>query len=306
MTDQKTSGGDLKLATAFLSHLPAVARQKVSSVDGLEQSLLRSLAEARAVWPEVELNDEMFLSYLAQHFPEDCDDVDSDLETLRVTDLYLACACLEGNTEALKAFDAICTSETKGALYRMDRSGALAQDVCQVLSRKLLLGDREKPPKLAQYRGKGKLGKWIRVAAVRTALNMTEGGRRERRMGDQTLEALASPDDHELAFLKTEYRKEFKSAFHEALATLSSRERNLLRHQVLDRLSIDELGELYKVHRSTAARWLERIRSKLQAETRRALMDKLKLGPTEFESIVRLVISQFDASLHRVLTDDDS
>ena len=76
MTDQKTSGGDLKLATAFLSHLPAVARQKVSSVDGVEQSLLRSLAQARAVWPEVELDDGMFLSYLAQHFPEDCDDVE--------------------------------------------------------------------------------------------------------------------------------------------------------------------------------------------------------------------------------------
>ena len=40
-------------------------------------------------------------------------------------------------------------------------------------------------------------------------------------------------------------RTQFKGAFAEAMATLTTRERNILRHQVLDGLTLDQIGAIY-------------------------------------------------------------
>ncbi len=82
----------------------------------------------------------------------------------------------------------------------------------------------------------------------------------------------------ELSLIKVHYRSEFKAAFEAALATLSSRERNVLRLHILDGLNIEQIGTLYKAHRATVARWIAASRKKIDEGTRRALADKLKLG----------------------------
>jgi RNA polymerase sigma-70 factor (ECF subfamily) len=70
---------------------------------------------------------------------------------------------------------------------------------------------------------------------------------------------------------------------------------------VVDGLSIDALGEIYGVHRATAARWIAKIREDLLARTREAFSARAKVGRAEFESLLRLARSQLDVSLRRVL-----
>ncbi len=107
--------------------------------------------------------------------------------------------------------------------------------------------------------------------------------------------------DPEIAYLKEHYRDEFRAAFVFALGTLSERERNVLRQHHIDGLTIDQLGTLYQVHRATAARWVAAARMTLLDQTRGRLVAKLGVAADEVDSIIRLVRSQLDISIHQLL-----
>src|SRR5439155_27001611 len=97
--------------------------------------------------------------------------------------------------------------------------------------------------------------------------------------GDAELDRLVGADpDPETALLRARYASAANEALREAFASLDARERNLLRQHFVDRLSIDDLGPLYGVHRATVARWLERAREALEARTRKLLMERLDVG----------------------------
>jgi RNA polymerase sigma-70 factor (ECF subfamily) len=93
------------------------------------------------------------------------------------------------------------------------------------------------------------------------------------------------------------YRRPFETAFRDAIQTLPDRERTLLRQHFLDGVSIHELSTLYRVHRATIGRWLERARDAVLESTRAHLMDRLDVPSAEIESILRLVLSKLEISL---------
>src|SRR5206468_1798121 len=84
-----------------------------------------------------------------------------------------------------------------------------------------------------------------------------------------------------------------------ATTPAAPRDRTLLRYQLIDRLTIDEIGTIFKVHRATAARWLSKIRDDLVDRTRSMMADSLGVDTEEAASIVRLVQSQLDVSVVR-------
>jgi RNA polymerase sigma-70 factor (ECF subfamily) len=141
------------------------------------------------------------------------------------------------------------------------------------------------------------------VTAVREAIDLLRKLKREQPLDDSALVELTSPDeDQELHYLKRLYREEFKAAFQQALAALSARERTILRYNLLDNLNIDQIGAIYNVHRATVARWIAKARETLLSETREILMQKLRVNEGEFESIMRLIQSHFDVSIHHFLS----
>ena len=111
-------------------------------------------------------------------------------------------------------------------------------------------------------------------------------------------------DDLELDYLKRTYRNEFKVAFEQALQLLSTRDRNLLGHHYVDRLSIDEIGTIYSIHRATAARRLARARQALLKHTRKTLMQQIKVDRAEFDSIIRLIESQLPVTFSDITPED--
>jgi RNA polymerase sigma-70 factor (ECF subfamily) len=105
-----------------------------------------------------------------------------------------------------------------------------------------------------------------------------------------------------MTLLRQNSREQFRAAFGEAVASLTARERTLLRQHYVDRLGPGELGPLYGVHRTTALRWLEDASATLVRATRRLLSSRLRASPDDVDSLMRALGSQLDLSLRRVLS----
>jgi RNA polymerase sigma-70 factor (ECF subfamily) len=202
----------------------------------------------------------------------------------------------------VRALHAQYFPKVRGALHRTGLDDAPAADLEQSLLERLLVGDGEGEPKLAGYAGRGDLQGWLCIAAVREARYQLRRGGRVDALDDDRLSERAAPlEDQELHHLKQAYQAEFRAAFCEALAASGERERNLLRYQLLEGLTIDQIGAIYRVHRATAARWLAQARAQVFEQTRAGLMARLRISGPESESIIRLVRSQLDVSVHALL-----
>jgi RNA polymerase sigma-70 factor (ECF subfamily) len=218
-------------------------------------------------------------------------------------DLFLACACVEGVPQALRAFDAAFLQEVDVYLRTLHPPPWIVAETRQLLREKLFVGLPGKPPKIRQYRGRGALRGWVRVTAVRAALNLQEADRAAP--GPDEAEALArvvAPDaDPELALLRERYKDDFLAALREAMAGLSRRDRGLLRFVFVERLTPARIGEMYGVHRTTAMRWIEAAQGEILAQTRARMMERLRLSPSECDHLFVLVKSRMDITLSALL-----
>lgn len=287
------------LSALFVPQLPPALRSGIASTEGLEERLQTLLASAAAAWPEIALTPPEFLSFLAQKLP--ADGSGAPLDTLQSEELYLVCGCLRGDGRALAAFEQSYLSQLDRALASM-QLGARLQDVKQRVRQLLFVARPGASPKLASYSGRGRLGAWLRVVAVREAIDLIDRERGEVGCSPESAAALpVADDDPELGYMKRTYRAAFKEALEQALRSLPARAQNLLRQQIIDGLTVTELGALYQVHHATAARWLIDARKELARRTRRELKTRLRLTASECESILRLAASHLDVSISRLL-----
>ncbi len=261
----------------------------------------RFVAAAREAEPDLALDVATFTA----HVTTLARDPAVDLDAASAADVALAWAASRGDPHAIATIERRHMPAARTAVARIlgdDR----AEDSMQQLRARLFVGD-DAPPRITEYRGRGSLPGWLRVVAVRGALSQRRRSKRaeDREVGDDPLIELAGPLDPELDHLKSRYRGELKAAFQTALTALSARDRNLLRLHFIERLTIDELGVMNQVHRATVARWIAALRDRLFEATREDLTRRLGVDRAEFESLVALVRSQLDVSLHRFLDADD-
>jgi RNA polymerase sigma-70 factor (ECF subfamily) len=265
---------------------------------------------ARAAWPDVRIDPAQIVEFIAQRLTGD--DLPAALAAAPAADLVLAAACAHDEPTAMVAFDTVLGEvDAAGASTRSPRD--LIDDVKQLIRVQLLVAKDGKPPGITGYRGKGPLRGWVRITATRELIRHQRKRARETpsdRPLDEAVnaalgEAIGGPVDPMLAELKAEYRTEFAVALREAIVELSAEDRTLLRQQIVDQLSIDEIGAAFGVHRATAARWLQRARGALVTATRGRLAQRLKVSVDEIDSVIRLVQSQLDASVVRYLREED-
>jgi RNA polymerase sigma-70 factor (ECF subfamily) len=144
----------------------------------------------------------------------------------------------------------------------------------------------------------------VAVSAQRTALSLrrkeVSAQARHRAAAAEELAASVHP---ELAYLKRTYRAPFVECFEAAFAGLTNRERTLLRLHLVSRLRLDQIAPMFQVNISTVSRWLAGARESLLAQTREGLGRRLHVSPGEFDSLARLLQSQIDVSLVRLLAD---
>jgi RNA polymerase sigma-70 factor (ECF subfamily) len=257
------------------------------------------LDEARRAWPGIRIADEAFAGWLRERIDPDAD---ADRGRDHVGDLYLACACANGNADAIDAFRSTYARDLAALFDRPHRRGVDPSDLVQALHEHLFVGDAERPPRISEYRGRGSLRTWVRVVALRLRLNAERGrSGKEAQLGESSREALAEGWDVELEYLKAHYRQAFRVAFAEAIAELEPRDRGILRLHVVHGLSATGIATAFGVHRATAKRWLASVRARLLEATRRRLGGALEVEASELDSIMDLIGSRLEASVRRCL-----
>lgn len=297
--DLRVSNG-APLTTVFLANIDMAQATVLDQGPDLEQALQELWLRGRASWPEVAVEIEQFLALIGRRFAPG---TSAAIRMLHADDLYLLCAYLSGAPGASTTFESEFFTRVARALKRSRATDDEIAEIQQIL-RERLLNDRRSTPARSHYAGTGSLGSWLCISAVRELWRMRQRSHREA-LDEHTLEQLPAHDeDQELAYLKALYRREFKEAFSEALDSLTPKERNVLRYNVLKGLNITEIGAIYRVHRATIARWIARARDQLKAETHAALTRKVELRGRDLESVLRLIESQLDVSLRRRLGEE--
>jgi RNA polymerase sigma-70 factor (ECF subfamily) len=284
-------------------HVQELARSsglRAEPLAAAEAAWTALLATARAAWPQVQLDDAHLAAFIGPRLAGAETDLATALATLPAGDLALAAACAAQEPTAHAAFDMVLTEvELAGATTRAPRD--LVEEVKQLLRVQLLVTKDDKPPGIVGYKGKGPLRGWVRITATRELIRHLKKASREQPVDEMARRLDEAGDDPILEQLKGEYRTHFAKALREAIADLSAEDRTLLRQQIVDQLSIDEIGAAFGVHRATAARWINRARAALVAATRNRLATSLALPMEEIDSVIRLVHSRLDASVVRYL-----
>jgi RNA polymerase sigma-70 factor (ECF subfamily) len=231
------------------------------------------------------------------------DDVDPNRATLAATlaaDLALARAAVAGDARAIDTLERGPLRQIGDFVARIDPTVAFAEEVRQVVREKLLVGPAPgQPGRLAEYAGTGPLGGWIRVVAVRVALDLKRAAGQER-AGDGADRVAEVALDPEMRLLRERHQGPFQDALGEALFSLSARERNLLRLHFAEGFTLEQLATSYQVHRATVARWIASARQAVLDQVARRLGESMGMSAGEVDSVVRLLGGQIDVSLSRL------
>jgi RNA polymerase sigma-70 factor (ECF subfamily) len=284
----------MSLGATFLSRVPGDRRAALAADPGLEEALAGLVEAGQRAWSEIRIEPDAFVAFLGGSVPVA---TAGELGSLRAGELYLVCAYGLGAAGAAPALEAHYMRRVAAALGRIGTPAPLAADVLQELRRRLV--EMQAPEQVRRgYAGRGDLGAWLSVAAVREANGRRKRGKRERSLPQAEAELLASPEaDPEMAHLRGVYREAFEAAFQQALGSLTGRERNVLRYHFIEGLGIDELGALYGVHRVTAYRWVDQAREALSTRTRELLADRVSLSQGGFVRMLSLIQSRVNVRL---------
>ena len=270
-----------------------------------QAALHDALERARAAWPTIALDARTFVHALAHALDRGAEP--SRLLELQLSHLYLATACAEGDEEAVLAFTRMCRPVLTAALSRFPSEGTFRQEVADAVLDRMLVAADGRPPRIADYKGRGELTRWVRVAAVRAAMDRVRGrgGREDPSSDDALLDGLHDgTEDPETRYLEERYREHFRAAFEHAVASLTPRERRLLRERYVHRVQLVRLAELHATSKSTVARWVDAARDRLVAAAHAYLQERLAVGPDELSSVLRMVTSRFHVSVARILDTD--
>ncbi|MBV1861026.1 MAG: hypothetical protein KUG77_21595 [Nannocystaceae bacterium] len=289
-----------ELVQAFVVALPTASRQRFEAWAELPDVLQRLVATARAAWPSFGISATGFIAHVARQVDPDAQP--GTLAELRIVDLWLAFACVQGDTSALAQLERDHFQRLEPVLARV-----APEDADSVLAelRENLLLPRRHGRGLESYAGRGDLWTWLRISAVRSAVRTQRSSQRRSMLEQQELRVLGTTDalglapeaEHERERFVAEVQRAVEAAFGE----LPPRDKTLLMQHYVDGLSTIQLGRLHAVHRVSVSRRLIRARRRLLASARAYLVERLALTASECDSVLRLVRSQLDITLKRVL-----
>jgi RNA polymerase sigma-70 factor (ECF subfamily) len=262
----------------------------------LDQAAALAYHAGRAAWPDLRLDLSAFQRWVRVA------GIEIEALTERGDELYLVAGCCASEPEAHAAFERRYLAILNQSVGRIALSADQADELRQQMRVTLLLGAQ---PKIGTFRGQGPLGAWVQVCAVRIALKLGAAHDRLTSPDANLLDGLVAQDaDQELLAAKSQYRDTFQTALEECFSGLPIRQKTLLRMHFLDGMSIDEMGQVFHVHRATIARWLVAIRRDVLDQICKKISLNLRTSSSEFRSMVRLVHGDVRLSLHRILGEE--
>jgi RNA polymerase sigma-70 factor (ECF subfamily) len=214
-------------------------------------------------------------------------------------DLFVACAAASGDATALQRIDEQYIALLPARIRRLGATPEKVPDVLQAVRERLFVGPS---PRILGYNARAPLQQWIKVVAIRTAIDLHRQEMVAPRAEARWLTALeASAPDAATTLMREQYKTAFEEALRAQLATLSLRERTILRLHVVQGVSIEKLATSYGVHRVTVARWVWSAGERLLDGLRLHFTARFGIVPHELDSLARLMRSQLSLKLSEAL-----
>jgi RNA polymerase sigma-70 factor (ECF subfamily) len=258
-----------------------------------DAEIIAAHTEGTTIWPDVVVPFEDFNRMLRDT------NVTSDGMRQWPGDLYLACAARHGNARAIRIIDERFVAGLGARIRRLGSKPEEIADVLQAVRERLFAGDA---PRIGAYNANGPLEQWIKVVAMRTAIDTHRKEATVPRAEAAWLEIFtAAASDASVLLIRTEYKRELETAIQEQVATLSAHDRAVLRLHVIEGVSIEKIAASYGVHRVTVARWVWKAGESILDGLRRRFNDRFGIVPQEFESLARLARSQLSLNLRDLL-----
>ena len=202
---------------------------------------------------------------------------------LRLDDLGLACACVDGVAAAWEHFVGIYRGylrECAGAMLKRNASAPEAQELADSLFAELYGLSAEKHGSLLRYfHGRSSLKTWLRAVLAQRHVDRIRAGRKFEELEDEdgrdnaklpaAARVLQVADPH-----RAKYLLKFTNALQTALDNLDPRDVALLRMYYAEQKKLAEIGLELGEHESSVSRHLEKVRQ----EVRRAVEEILRGG----------------------------
>ena len=262
---------------------------RAADEEDLPATLRRAVEDGRAAWPDVDVPADAFEAYLRSRSKG------GEVAELNMADLYLACGCDRGDTRAIALFDQVHLVPLAAILRSAGYSADFAAEIAQIVRVRLLSADRKHPQGLLAYGGRGSLAGWVRIVALRTAVDVSRMEGRAR-IRAESVSVIAPPSPEEAA-IRARYADSFDQAFRDAFRALDAGDRLILRLHFSEQLPLEGLAQVLGFSRATAGRRVLGARNRLRDETLRLLGERLHASPTEVESVLAALRSQLELSL---------
>jgi RNA polymerase sigma-70 factor, ECF subfamily len=256
-----------------------------SSLPGDHSNGLRAAFKS---WPQLAVDEAGFTQFLSERGIDG-----TSVAPTVAADLYLAFACaaqLPGAHQAFRlAYKPLVTSVCKV----MNADSGFAEDVLQRVCEVLFVGTPSRPARIAQYRGQGSLGGWVRTVAKRVALRLCRRGELLMRDGDASLATeIAASYDYDLLLIKSSHREFLKQTIADALR--SNPDRRLVQLVFLAGISMAQVGKMYGMSQPTVSRRIRAATSAIFDAVRDATQAQFGLDEQEADSFLALFRSQLD------------
>ncbi len=291
------------MGTPLHDRLAAVAPEAARALGEpavAEEALVALCRDAAATWPGIEVEALAVIEALA---PKLVAEDPPALTVAGLAEIHLALACVRGDNSAITAFDRAFLDVVPHALAGMKLTAATVEDVRATVRDKLLLPERDKLPRVLGYAGRGRLRGLVQVTATRTAIDRI---RLEQREVELPARELPGAGNLELSLIKAQYRAAFSAGFARAVAAASRRDRNLLRLHFLGGVTLEQLAQMYSVHRATVVRWLAAAREAVFGATRDHVAEAIGAPSEELDEMFELVKSRVELSVERLLASIES
>ncbi len=214
-------------------------------------------------------------------------------------DLHLASGCARGDRAALSAFERRYLAEFAGYLAS-EKDGSVVDEIAQRVRTHLLLGVDGKLPRIADYAGRGPLGAWLRVVAVRAYLDYRREVRRASEAAadhdaDEAPESVSSSP--EIAAVRARFHEPLEGAMRGALLAIAERDRTILALLYERGMTQDEIAAHLDVDKSTVSRRLVAARARILEELWARVPPALGLGREELPTLFALLARDMDLRL---------
>ena len=284
----------------FLDALHTSALPRFADATRLAAVLVELRGQACAAWPDIAVEPAVFAAELARRLGETA--TLDQLARVQAAHVHLAIACAAGEAAAIRRFEADFLDEVDASARRLRATPDQTDEVRAHVRRILFVTEPGRPSAISEFSGRGDMRSYLRVIATRELVRLINKGRREVGIPDDSLLDKLSPvSSPELGHLREVYRDDVNAAIKTAVARLDEDSRALLRYSLIDGWTTAQIGALYGIHRSSAARRVAAVRDELGAAIRDELAKRLAISVDEVDSVVRLVQSRIDLSLERLL-----